>query len=488
MTDKSKKPKFDTQFDRLPNLEAIASFNGKALLTSQDYAHFKAYEHALAFTVAKIADQDMLTEVHKAVKSAIDNGTSFHDFKKRLKPYLMARGWLAPAFKNDNVDDDKETFKDYQKHLGHRLRTIYHTNKHTAYASGQWERIQRTKAFLPFLQYMPSTSVNKRDEHKQFYGIIRPVDDEIWTKIFAPNGFGCKCWIKQLTKSKAEKLGITSDDDIAKLDYDSHTNPKTGEQEMILKGVHPSFNHNHDRLTAMLKLAEDKHGSEWARQLQKEVDKLLPSRADVVLTGVGSATPVALMDEVQALEGWLDDEYRLSVYKQEYQSLNKKKYPFSETEYMAIRYYTTSGYEKLNAYLNGFVELDKNEQMMFNSVQVLLNRALEQLPIHKNQTLVRTLDLTDEQLAKYQVGGLIEFPAFTSTTYGKKAVEIGGGKNTKLIITHKTGRKIDELSHFKSEKEVLLGSPTKYKVENIKYNNKTSQVEIYLEQITEWMP
>ncbi|UZA06661.1 hypothetical protein LP123_12045 [Moraxella bovis] len=99
--------------ERLPNKEAIASFGGKALLTAQHHAELKAYEHALAFTVARIADKDMLTEVHKAMKQAIENGTSFADFKKQLRPYLMAKGWLAPTFKNDNVDDDKETFRDY---------------------------------------------------------------------------------------------------------------------------------------------------------------------------------------------------------------------------------------------------------------------------------------------------------------------------------------------------------------------------------------
>ncbi|STZ63923.1 phage head morphogenesis protein, SPP1 gp7 family [Moraxella lacunata] len=258
--------------ERLPNREAIASFNGKVLLTTQHYAELKAYEHALAFTVARIADKDMLTEVHKAMKQAIENGTSFADFKKALKPYLMAKGWLAPTFKNDNVDDDKEAFRDYQKHLGHRLRTIYHTNKATAYAGGQWERIQRTKELLPYLQYMPSVSANKRDNHKQFYGMVRPVDDPIWASIMPPNGFGCKCWVKQLTKTRAKKIldeqaekGIVYD-----IDMEQVKHPLTGEMMTVPKGVHFSFNHNHDRLTALLKLAEEKHGKEFADGLAFE--------------------------------------------------------------------------------------------------------------------------------------------------------------------------------------------------------------------------
>lgn len=244
--------------DRLPNTEAIAHFNGKVLLTTQHYAELKAYEHALAFTVAKIADKDMLTEVHKAMKQAMANGTSFSDFKKQLKPYLLAKGWLGLT----NSKDD-------QKYLAHRLRTIYHTNKATAYAGGQWERIQRTKEILPYLQYMPSVSTNKRDEHKKYYGLVRPVDDPIWQSIFPPNGFGCKCWVKQLTKTRAEKIlnEQAEKGKVYDIEMEEIKHPLTGEMMTVPKGVHFSFNHNHDRLTALLKLAQDKHGAEFAQKL-----------------------------------------------------------------------------------------------------------------------------------------------------------------------------------------------------------------------------
>lgn len=261
-----------SQYDRLPNKEAIAHFNGKVLLTSQGYAEVKAYEHALAFTVAQIADKDLLSDVHKAMKDAIENGTAFHDFQKRLKPYLLAKGWLAPTAK---MTDD--VLKAHQKHLGRRLKTIYHTNKQTAYASGQWQRIWQTKEFLPYLQYMPSLSVNKREEHKRYYNLVRPVDDPIWRSLMPPNSFGCKCWVKQITKTKARQIL----DEQAKqgIVYDIKTetikNPATGQMVETPKGVHFSFNHNHDRLTAMLKLAEDKHGTEFGERLKARLNEIM---------------------------------------------------------------------------------------------------------------------------------------------------------------------------------------------------------------------
>lgn len=244
--------------DPLLNKEAIIHFKGKTLLTSYSYLDVKAYEHALAFTVAKMMDEDLLKTVRDAIQSALENGTDFRDFKKNLLPYLNAQGW-------GNFTDDK-------KLLNRRLKTIFHTNMHSSYSAGQWQRIQQTKEFLPYLQYMPSVSTKKRDEHKQYYGLVRPVDDPIWSSIMPPNGFGCRCYVKQLTKRQAEKIGISEP---TTLEMETVQNPRTGEAMQTPKGVHFSFAHNHDRLTALLKLAEDKHGTDFRERLEKQLDDLM---------------------------------------------------------------------------------------------------------------------------------------------------------------------------------------------------------------------
>lgn len=317
--------------DPLPNREAIIHFKGKTLLTSQNYLDVKAYEHALAFTVAKMMDEDLLKETRDAILSAMENGTDFRDFKRTLMPYLMAKGWLAPSFKNDNVDDDKETFKAYQKHLGRRLRTIYHTNIHSSYSAGQWQRIQQTKEFLPFLQYMPSVSAKKRDNHTRYYGLLRPVDDPIWQYIFPPNGYGCKCWVKQLTRKQAEKIQFQQAKDVSngkadrfELEMETVENPRTGEKMTTPKGVHFSFAHNHDRLTALLKLAEDKHGTEFGGRLREKLTENMLEYAvkNSAVTVVSFAGITARPAEVARLtaEGVRQSEAELAdQWQQHYQ-------------------------------------------------------------------------------------------------------------------------------------------------------------------------
>jgi uncharacterized protein with gpF-like domain len=44
---------------------------------------------------------------------------------------------------------------------------------------------------------MASRSADPRDAHKQYYGIIKPVDDPFWDWALPPIDWGCKCGAKQ---------------------------------------------------------------------------------------------------------------------------------------------------------------------------------------------------------------------------------------------------------------------------------------------------
>jgi uncharacterized protein with gpF-like domain len=112
-----------------------------------------------------------------------------------------------------------------------RLRTIFQTNMRSAFAAGQWERIQRTKAALPFLLYVRTASVEPRPEHLRWAGIILPADDPFWRTHFPPNGWQCKCAVRQVSKFEArDKLrqdGYT--DQAPALGERTFVNRRTGE-------------------------------------------------------------------------------------------------------------------------------------------------------------------------------------------------------------------------------------------------------------------
>lgn len=284
-------------FNSLVDRAALGYLKSKKLLPGFSHYDVWLYEHAVAFTVAKMMDKDMLADVQTALTDAMENGTTFADFKKRLKPYLMAKGWWGESVMADPVDGVAKTVQ-----LGstRRLRTIFHTNLQTSYAAGRWARIQKNKKYLPYLKYIPSVAGQRRDAHKPYYNMILPVEHELWNTIFPPNGYGCLCGVRQLTRKQAlrergEDIEKNPDafTDEQKKDHAAgrindnpniqtveFTNPRTGQTVRIPANVTPSFAHNHgDRVGALDALMQSKHGNMPLKMLIEARDEYLAAKA-----------------------------------------------------------------------------------------------------------------------------------------------------------------------------------------------------------------
>ncbi|WP_107878524.1 phage minor head protein [Neisseria animaloris] len=296
----------DINFNSLIDRAALGYLKSKKLLPG--FGHFDVwlYEHAVAFTVAKMMDKDMLADVQTALTDAMQNGTTFADFKKRLKPYLMARGWWGESVMLDPVDGVPKVVQ-----LGstRRLRTIFHTNLQTSYAAGQWARVQNRKAALPYLKYIPSAATHKRDAHKPYYNLILPVEHELWNTIFPPNGYGCLCGVRQLTKTQAlrergEDIAKDPDgftdaqkeahkqgrlEDSPNIETIEFTNPRTGQTVRIPADITPSFAHNHgDRVGALQQLFGKRHGQDALNKMIAEREAYLDAKLRPVGVGITS--------------------------------------------------------------------------------------------------------------------------------------------------------------------------------------------------------
>ena len=90
-----------------------------------------------------------------------------------------------------------------------RLQTIFQANMASARSAGQWNRAQRTKAALPYILYVRTSSADPRLEHLTWVGLILPIDDPWWSTHWPPNGWGCKCSIRQITARERTKLLAT---------------------------------------------------------------------------------------------------------------------------------------------------------------------------------------------------------------------------------------------------------------------------------------
>ena len=285
------------QFTSLLDRMALDYLKDKRL--KQGFSHYDVwlYEHAVNFTVAKMMDADLLAETKSALEDALQNGTDFATFKQRLKPYLMAKGWWGESVMIDPQDGIAKTVQ-----LGstRRLRVIFQTNTATAYAAGQWARIQEDAERFPYLKYIASTAEHKRQSHTHFYGKIWRADDPIWHSIFPPNGYGCQCTARQLSAKQAlrergediarqpekftpqqianQQRGII-DDGTDWIEWRNFTNPRTGQSVRVPFDVSPSFAHNPgQRLEAVQALAAEKHGDRFLQKLLAKLQQYLAKR------------------------------------------------------------------------------------------------------------------------------------------------------------------------------------------------------------------
>lgn len=231
---------------RIRNLRAENYILNQRIATEWIYATDEWKKEARQFCVSGLAEIDMLTEIQQQLGEALKQGIGFSQFKKEIVPYLQQKGWLGAD----------------EKAIGSRVQKIFDTNMASANAESLWNSIQETKKRFPYLQYIGSISGEKREEHKPFYGLVAHADDPIWQRIFPPNGYGCKCSVKQLTKGQAERIIKQQEENGGRI---------VASEEAINKAVDSSFQHSPQALGGLPAYIEQKHNLEVVNKLLEGV-------------------------------------------------------------------------------------------------------------------------------------------------------------------------------------------------------------------------
>lgn len=162
--------------------------------------------------------ENVYSETYKKISEAIDAGYGV-DYKTddiKMVFQLKNNAAVFSAFKANHfagamrsllVDENgiKRTYGAFRK-VANEVNTKYNQlwlmaeyNLATrqARAAANWQTFEAKKDIYPNLEYMPSRSPNQRDSHKKFYGIVLPIEHPFWDTALPPNGWGCKCWVKQ---------------------------------------------------------------------------------------------------------------------------------------------------------------------------------------------------------------------------------------------------------------------------------------------------
>lgn len=220
--------------------EAIDYFRRRGFAISFDWTDVMAEAHASAFTVAKVASLDILTDFSAALSDALKNGLTPQQFAKEMEPVLRRKGWWGKA---EVVDPRTGEVRTAQLGSPARLRTIFDTNMHQSMHAGKWDRIERLKKARPFLRYVTIDDNRRREQHAAWHGTVLPVDHPWWDTHYPMNGWGCRCYPQQLSQADLDRRGlkVSADPAVKKIKVRNRT---TGQVIETPVGIDPGFGYN----------------------------------------------------------------------------------------------------------------------------------------------------------------------------------------------------------------------------------------------------
>ncbi len=130
-----------------------------------------------AAVFAAFKNHRQTSEIAEQLLDENGNLRSFHAFKKAV---------LGTTIKGD-----------YNQRW---LQTEYNIAVRSSRMAAKFKKYEATKHIYPNLEYMPSTAATPREEHKEYYGVILPIEHPWWDTHTPPLDWGCECGIRNTDK------------------------------------------------------------------------------------------------------------------------------------------------------------------------------------------------------------------------------------------------------------------------------------------------
>jgi len=171
----------DQPFDK-----AVRAFRSREVLPKDLFEQLSAAAKRRSFTIARLANQELLTAAHAELTRQIElgrdslisgAGPDLRDFRAFVSKRLESAGW-TPANPS-------------------HVETIFRTNVMSAYGVGRRKEMTQPDVLRtrPIWQWRSVRDDRSRESHTRPNGVAMPADDAVWNRVFAPAGFNCRCRI-----------------------------------------------------------------------------------------------------------------------------------------------------------------------------------------------------------------------------------------------------------------------------------------------------
>jgi SPP1 gp7 family putative phage head morphogenesis protein len=197
--------------------EGIKYFEAKGYKISWDYWEVWKWAHSQSFTIAKVMRLDILQDIRNELSKALNEGLTFEEFKRNLIPILKTNGWYGKLNPEEMLKlglitkekaESLEPNKYYQLGSPYRLKTIYRTNLQTSFMAGRFRSQIDNAEDRPYWMYVAILDSRTRPEHRELDGKIFLYNDPFWDIYYPPNGWGCRCRVRTLTKAEFERRKV----------------------------------------------------------------------------------------------------------------------------------------------------------------------------------------------------------------------------------------------------------------------------------------
>jgi SPP1 gp7 family putative phage head morphogenesis protein len=170
--------------------QAVRFLRRKVGISEDDWDELTEAEQQRAFKVAAVAQADLAQEVLDAITSAVEDGTTFEDFRDAVGEKL------ADAWGGEDSP---------------RLEGIFRTNTMAAYNGGRYEAFNdpEVKEARPFWRFDAIEDDRIDDVCADSDGTVLASDDPWWTTHLPPLHPNCRCTFVALSDEEAQEAGLT---------------------------------------------------------------------------------------------------------------------------------------------------------------------------------------------------------------------------------------------------------------------------------------
>lgn len=191
------------KFDNM--MEALHQEQGNALkpeiltkkaVTEFIEQHTRILDNAVDYTIRQRPMDNISVQRLKESNYVFSGFKAFHELNEAFPSLLDADGSRKPfeQFLNEVQTIDESYNKNY-------LKAEYNFAVATSQMAAKWEKFV-ADGDRYYLQYRTANDDLVRDSHAKLHNVTLPVSSPFWDEYFPPNGWGCRCTVVQVRKSK----------------------------------------------------------------------------------------------------------------------------------------------------------------------------------------------------------------------------------------------------------------------------------------------